>query len=122
MMDIKIFFTENESNIKYYSTSYQKPTEKLIKCDNCGMVLSSRGFTYVVKKLSEFGLLTEDYKKLCCECYYLVNTIKMDKCPICGNRTDLYSIILRDKPQVIVYCSKCEKVLKEIRSEDDVHK
>lgn len=46
-------------------------------CEYCGFAIN-RGYSFIIDNLKEAGLLVEDYKKICCYCYLLMDYGLMD--------------------------------------------
>ena len=65
--------------------SYRVDTKNLIKlhlfierywakgnnslCEQCNVMSLSTSYIYIIEKLKKAGLLPQDYKKICCNCY-----------------------------------------------------
>lgn len=64
----KIFIMNTDSGWHVFGADSKMDIKCFVSCTYCRRVLYPQ-YVYIIDKLKEAGLLSEDYPYLCCNCY-----------------------------------------------------
>ena len=86
---IKIKF--KDGSFHFYGDLDDRPTRTI--CESCGQGLSYY-YVDVINSLSNQCLLPDDFKLICCGCYWFKKTKISDICSICGDSLSLEEVTI----------------------------
>lgn len=79
---------------------------RYFRCEGCGKNRLEPAYIDIIERLKKAKLLSEDYKMLCCNCFYKMEKIGMTKCPHCNS-----NLAIRKHIEIVrIICINCWKV------------
>lgn len=81
--------------------------EEDYRCVKCEKMLTN-SYSYLIRKFKGKNLLKEDFKPLCCFCFFVKNVLKPLKCPDCKSLLDFKPFLEPKDKSYKVFCTKCK--------------